>query len=133
MNDSKVRLEHALLDVRDLSRSLEFYGRLIPGWTVRWEGRNDMGGRWAHFGPPGEGQPGYLSLYELPGASPSGEGYGKKARIEHVGFAAADVEEMESRLAAEGITPSDRVDDGKYRRLYYTDPDGHNLEFVQKL
>lgn len=133
MDDTTVRLEHALLDVGNLSRSLEFYAKLLPRWTVRWEGRNDMGGRWAHFGPPGEGQPGYLSLYELPGAGPSGEGYGSIARIEHVGFAAPDVEGMVERLATDGIRPTDRVDDGKYRRVYFTDPDGHNLEFVQKL
>jgi catechol 2,3-dioxygenase-like lactoylglutathione lyase family enzyme len=29
--------------------------------------------------------------------------------------------------------PSDRTDDGKYRRVYFDDPDGVEIEFVQKL
>ncbi|HXI04124.1 MAG TPA: VOC family protein [Candidatus Saccharimonadales bacterium] len=133
MTKIDIHLEHALIDVRDMDATLGFYRKVLPGWTVRWEGRNDMGGRWAHYGPPGEGQPGYLSLYELPGAAPSGEGFGKEARIEHVGFSHPDVDALERSLASEGIRPDDRVDDGRFRRVYFTDPDGHALEFVQKL
>jgi len=133
MSDTAIRLEHALIDVGDLSKSLEFYGKLFPGWTVRWEGRNDRGGRWAHFGPPGQGQPGYLSLYEIPGIEATGESYGGKARIEHVGFAHPDVEALAKRMSELGIPPSDHVEGDGYRRYYFTDPDGHNLEFVQAL
>ncbi len=133
MNAESIHLEHALLDVRDMTRSLSFYQRLIPGWTIRWEGRTSEDNRWAHFGPPGEGQPGYLSLYELPGGSPPDNGLEGSLRIEHIGFAHPDVEALVARLAAEGIRPGDRADDGKYRRAYFTDPDGHELEFVQKL
>lgn len=88
------------------------------------------GTRWVHFGPEGDGQPGYLSLYEVPGAERA-EGHG--VRIEHVGFAHPDVEALAERLSAGGILPADRVDDGRYRRIYFVDPDGHDLEFVQKL
>ena len=130
MTAHPVHLEHALLDVGDLERSLAFYGKLIPGWTVRWDGRTTEGTSWIHFGPEGEGQPGYLSLYETPGLAPSDS---PGARIEHIGFAHPDVDGLVSRLAAAGIRPTDRVDDGRYRRAYFTDPDGHELEFVQRL
>ena len=127
---SNVHLEHALLDVRDLDRSLGFYRALLPDWIVRWEGVTMEGTRWIHFGPPGDGQPGYLSLYETPDAK---ESDASGLRIEHVGFAHPEVEELTARLASLGIRPSDRVDDGRYRRAYFVDPDGHDLEFVQKL
>ncbi len=129
MND--VQLEHALLDVRDLDRSLAFYRKLMPGWTIRWEGPCMEGSRWAHFGPPDpNGQPGYLSLYETPDAGPAPD---DGVRIEHVGFSHPDVNGLAVRLEAEGVAPTDRVDDGQYRRIYFTDPDGHQLEFVQRL
>lgn len=88
------------------------------------------GTRWIHYGPSGEGQPGYLSLYETPGAS---EATDEGVRIEHVGFAHPDVQGLIDRLGAVDIHPSERVDDGAYRRAYFVDPDGHDLEFVQKL
>ena len=68
MTQPTVSLEHALIDVSDLDRSLRFYRQLFPGWTIRWDGRNVDGSRWVHFGPPGDGRPGYLSLYETPNA-----------------------------------------------------------------
>ena len=132
MSNSKVHLEHALVDVRDLETSLGFYARLLPGWGVRWQGRSAEGGRWAHFGPAGAGQPGYLSLYETPEAAPASTN-GSQARIEHLGFAHPDVDALVERLAAAAIQPTDRVDDGRYRRVYFADPDGHVLEFVQQL
>jgi len=127
---SQIHLEHALLDVADVGRSLDFYGALLPDWRIRWEGRTMEGERWVHFGPPGGGQPGYLSLYELPGEPPAGD---EGLRIEHVGFAHPDVDALVARLSPSGIRPSERVDDGKYRRVYFSDPDGHELEFVQEL
>lgn len=127
---SNVHLEHALLDVRDLDGSLGFYRALLPDWIVRWDGVTLEGARWVHFGPPGEGQPGYLSLYETPDAPDAAD---SGVRIEHVGFAHPEVDGLVARLAALGIRPSDRVDDGRYRRVYFVDPDGHDLEFVQKL
>lgn len=131
MNERMAKLEHALIDVRNLDRSLEFYRKMLPGWVVRWEGRTMEGARWVHFGPPGGGQPGYLSLYETPEA---GRLAGEEAlRIEHVGFAHADVGSLLELTAASGIRPNDQVDDGKYRRAYFLDPDGHQLEFVQRL
>ncbi len=38
-----------------------------------------------------------------------------------------------ARLAGARIDAGDRADDGKFRRAYFTDPDGHELEFVQKI
>ena len=127
---NEIHLEHALLDVTDLDRSLGFYRKLLPDWVIRWEGTGGGTGRWVHFGPSGDGQPGYLSLYETPGAK-AGDDSG--LRIEHIGFAHPDVAALVERLTAQEIVATDRIDDGRYRRAYFADPDGHELEFVQKL
>ena len=95
----QIALEHVYLTVTDLDRTLAYYRAFFPEWVVRWEGKSSAG-RWIHFGPQGDGQPGYLSLAEDP------------------------------RAAAQ---PSDVVDDGAYRRAYFDDPDGIEIEFVQKL
>lgn len=130
MRENDVRLEHAFLYVKDLERTLAFYRRLMPTWTIRWEGAGYGGKRWIHWGPPGDGQPGYLSLCEHadPEARPAGE---ESMSIRHVGFVHPDVAGLESRLAAAGIAPSDRASDDRFRRLYFEDPDGHELEFVE--
>ena len=122
----QVTLEHAFFYVHDLERSLEYYEKLMPDWVVRWDGRTDGGYRWVHFGPAGGGQPGYLSICEDASADTSDEGH-------HLGFAHPDVKALEARLKTAGIRPTDRADDGRYRRIYLEDPDGHELEFVEKL
>lgn len=128
--ETHVTLEHANLNVTDLARALEFYGLLLPGWVTRWEGRTQSGDRWIHFGPPGETQPGYLSIYEERGAGPAS---GAGVRVQHLGFAHPDVAALVASLAPAGIRPTDTVDDGAYRRAYFEDPDGHELEMVQRL
>ncbi len=126
---SEARLEHAYLSVTDLDRSLSFYRRILPDWVIRWEGRSE-GGRWIHYGPPGDGQPGYLSLAEQPEAGP----FAPYASLgpQHIGFAHPDVDGLIARLRP-AIQADDYVDDGAYRRVYFSDPDGIELEFVQKL
>lgn len=126
---SHVKLEHAYLSVKDLDRSLSFYRRVLPDWVIRWEGRGD-GGRWIHLGPAGDGQPGYLSIAERSEAEPF-EPY-RALGPQHIGFAHPDVDRLIAELRP-GIEPDDYVDDGAYRRVYYSDPDGIELEFVQKL
>lgn len=121
-------LEHANLNVRSLAKSLPFYERLL-GWEIRWEGLTSQGLRWIHLGPA-EGS-GYLSIYEDPAAFHARED--AAVRVQHLGFAVDDVAGREKALAADGIAPTDRVDDGRFRRVYYADPDGHELELVERL
>lgn len=124
-----VSLEHVYLSVVNLDRTLAFYRRLFPDWAIRWEGRCSTG-RWVHFGPAGDDQPSYLSLAEQPEAAPA-EPY-VRVGAQHVGFAHPDVNGLLARLAPD-IEPTDFVDDGAYRRAYFDDPDGIELELVQKL
>jgi glyoxylase I family protein len=132
MEKDDVRLEHAFVYVTDMEKALGFYRRAMPGWTVRWDGLGYGGKRWIHWGPPGDGQPGYLSLCEIrdPDAKqPDDESLG----VRHLGFAHPDVGALVDRLAAAGLRPTDRTEDDRFRRVYFADPDGNELEFVQEL
>jgi catechol 2,3-dioxygenase-like lactoylglutathione lyase family enzyme len=128
---SEVRLEHAFLYVRDVERSLAFYRRLFPGWTIRWDG-GGFGRRWVHWGPPDDVKSGYLSLCEVgdPTAQRPPDG---SIGVDHVGFTHPDIAGLVARLAASGIDASERTEDERFRRVYFKDPDGHKLEFVQQL
>ena len=133
MTTNTIHLEHALLDIQDLDVSLSFYRQLFPDWTLRWDGHTRDGSRWVHFGPPGAGRPGYLSLYETPNRSRDASD-GVSIKIEHLGFAHPDVNALVQRLkAVSSIRPKDRVEADGFRRVYFLDPDGHELEFVQAL
>jgi len=124
----QIALEHVYLTVTDLDRTLAYYRAFFPEWVVRWEGKSS--GRWVHFGPPGDGQPGYLSLAEDPRAGAI-QPY-STAGLQHVGFAHPNVNALIDRVRG-AAQPSDVVDDGAYRRAYFDDPDGIEIEFVQKL
>jgi catechol 2,3-dioxygenase-like lactoylglutathione lyase family enzyme len=129
-----IRLEHAFLYVASVERSLAFYRALFPGWGIRWSGDNGSGGSWVHFGPPdrpGELQPSYLSLCDAPADLRPGDARIKQAA--HLGFAHPDVDGVKARVAASGVEATDRIDDGRYRRVYFEDPDGYELELVQRL
>jgi catechol 2,3-dioxygenase-like lactoylglutathione lyase family enzyme len=123
-----IHLEHVYLSVSNLDRSLSFYRRLFPDWVIRWQGEGED--RWVHFGPATGEQPGYLSMAEHADARPF-RPY-EVIGVQHVGFAHPDVDALVARLRPE-LEPSDYVDDGRYRRAYFDDPDGVELEFVQKL
>jgi glyoxylase I family protein len=132
MSGNGIHLEHVFISIRDVETSLAFYRKIFPDWVVRWEGPSADGGRWVHFGPKGDGQPGYLSLRESPGAPAPDPPYAS-LRIQHVGFAHPDVEGLRALLAKDGIEPDDSAEDARYRRYYFLDPDGVELEFVQEL
>lgn len=121
-------LEHANLNVRSLAKSLPFYERLL-GWHIRWEGLTSQGLRWIHLAGDDTGS--YLSIYEDPEAFHARPESG--VRVQHLGFAVRDVTSVEKALAADGISPTDRIDDGQFRRVYFEDPDGHELELVERL
>lgn len=129
----EVKLEHAFLSVADLDASLGFYRKLFPDWDVRWSGTHNRGGRWVHFGDSRAPQASYLSLAERADARRGPEQDGALITIDHLGFAHSDVQALVKRAEGSGLQPSQHFVGDGFRRAYFLDPDGHELEFVEAL
>jgi catechol 2,3-dioxygenase-like lactoylglutathione lyase family enzyme len=127
----KITMEHVLFASRNLEKALDFYRALFPSWNIRWEG-NSYGTRWIHFGGPEDGTP-YLSIYEAPKAERAKAPGGGAISIEHFGFRVQDLAGIMAGARERGLEPSDSAEDEDYRRVYYTDPDGHDLELVERV
>ena len=119
-----MRLEHVNLTVSDLDRSEAFY-RDVLGLRVRWRGLTSDGRRAVHIGDDDM----YLALFQAE-ASGTLEPEYEKVGFNHLGFVVRDLDEVRSRLAAQGITPHLEADYDPGVRLYFYDPDGVEVELV---
>ena len=119
-----MRLEHVNLTVADLERSIRFYTELL-GWRVRWQGTTSSGTPAAHVGDDDS----YLAFFEGRGASPAWN-YGAVG-YNHMGFVVEDLDAAKARVIELGgeVHGEDEYDPG--RRLYFTDPDGFEVELVE--
>jgi len=102
-----VGINHVALEVEDLERSLDFYGRLFE---LRFRGRSAA----AAFVDIGDQ---FLALMQGRSQSPDG--------ARHVGLVVDDKEAVRRALADAGV----HVLPG--RRLDFLDPDGNRIEIVQ--
>jgi lactoylglutathione lyase len=102
-----VGINHVALEVADLERSLDFYGRLFE---LRFRGRSAT----AAFVDIGDQ---FIALMQGEGQSPDG--------ARHVGLVVDDKEVVRRDLVAAGveILPGHRLD--------FLDPDGNRIEIVQ--
>ena len=102
-----VGINHIALEVEDLERSLDFYGRLFE---LRFRGRSE-GAAFVDIGDQ------FLALMQGRAQPPDG--------ARHVGLVVDDKEETRRALAAVGaeVLPG--------RRLDFLDPDGNRIEIVQ--
>jgi catechol 2,3-dioxygenase-like lactoylglutathione lyase family enzyme len=53
--------------------------------------------------------------------------------VDHIGFAHPDVGGLVRRAGEHGVRPTDYFDSEGFRRAYFVDPNGHELEFVERL
>tara|TARA_R110002072_G_scaffold170552_2_gene324189 strand:+ start:123583 stop:124002 length:420 start_codon:yes stop_codon:yes gene_type:complete len=127
-----LRLEHLNLVVRDMQETLAFYQAAMPHWRVRCEGEGTWNGvprRWLHFGDDftyiafgdnGTGQNRNLAGYEL--------------GLAHFAFEVSDLDMLTEQLARAGFQPDSPGNKDPYRRnVYFIDPNGFEVEFVQYL
>ncbi|BDX08467.1 VOC family protein [Planctobacterium marinum] len=123
-------IEHVNLVVKNLDNSLRFYGSAFPDWKVRGGGHDKWHGKarqWLHFGDEHQ----YLAF------SDHGEGEnrdlsGHTPGLAHFAFAVSNLEAVRQRLQAVGFEPSKLGSDTPFRsNLYFIDPDGFEVEFVQ--
>ncbi|WP_022943168.1 VOC family protein [Psychromonas hadalis] len=125
-----IRLEHINLVVNDITTSLTFYKAAFPEWKVRDSGAGEWSGKpreWLHFGDDTT----YLALNNN-AESPPRNLAGHQAGLAHFAFEINDLKAMQMRLLEAGFKHHSRVNNNPYRHnIYYLDPDGNEIEFVQ--
>jgi len=115
------RFEHINQLCKDINATQQFYQTLFPDWYVRAEGE-DSGWRWMHLG----NQQFYLALNQPPQSKHSDS----TGHVDHIGFVIEDGEAMKALLEQHNIPYEIYHSPETKARIYVTDPDGTELEFV---
>lgn len=125
-----MQLEHLNLVVSDLQRSLAFYRAVFPHWQVRGEGKADWYGtsrNWLHFGDDYQ----YLTLNDN-GTGENRDLTSNRVGLAHFAFVTSNLSAVIERLEQAGFVPAKEGSDDPHRsNIYYLDPDGFEVEFVE--
>lgn len=120
------RFEHLNLSCKNMDASRKFYQTLFPDWRVRDRGITPEGRKWCHFGNDrvyiafNDGMKGERKQYPY-------EGVG----LNHVGLVIDDGEDLKKTLQANGIEYYTLESPETKNRIYVSDPDGNEIEFVE--
>ncbi len=132
MENNVIYLEHINLVVEDIPKMMTFYQAAFPHWKIRDEGTGEWYGKprkWLHFGDDFQ----YIALNDY------GEGENRNLKGYHTGLAhfAYVIENLDAtvkRLSTAGFEFSTEGSDEPYRRnIYFVDPAGFEIEFVEYL
>jgi len=127
-----ITLEHVNLVVRDIEQTLAFYKAAFPHWAVRGGGKSEWYGKprnWVHFGDDYQ----YLAFND-DGVGENRNLAGHQVGLAHFAFVTSDIEGIIARLAKAGFTVDKQGAEDAYREnVYYVDPNGYEVEFVQYL
>lgn len=118
-------IEHVNLTVRDPQRSAALFADLF-GWHIRWEGPALANGHTIHVSDDRF----YLALYTQDGANTPDDYFIKGRPFNHVGIVVDDLDAIEQRVKAAGLTPFGHADYEPGRRFYFLDPDGTEFEIA---
>ena len=127
-----MHLEHVNLVVTNIEKSLNFYRAAFPHWRIRDQGNGDWYGKprtWVHFGDDYQ----YL-VFSDHGEGENRDLSGPQVGLAHFGFEINNLDAVISRLADAGFAiDKDGADETFRRNIYFIDPDGFEVEFVQYL
>ena len=118
-------IEHVNLTVSDPDRTAAILSAIF-GWHERWRGPAQGGGRTIHLGS----DVAYVALYTGPDGTHADARYAKGEPLNHVGVQVDDLDAVELRVKAAGLTPFSQSDYAPGRRFYFLDPDGIEYEVV---
>ncbi len=125
-----MQLEHLNLVVTDIDAVLEFYRVAFPHWRVRGSGQSDWYGKprkWLHFGDDYQ----YLTFNDN-GVGENRDLSGHQVGLAHFAFVTSDLKGLVERLGAAGFTKDKEGPEDPFRRnVYYIDPAGYEVEFVE--
>ena len=127
-----LHLEHMNLVVRDIPSAVKFYQAAFPHWRIREEGAGHWNGkdrRWLHFGDDYQ----YLTFNDN-GVGDNRDLGGHQTGLAHFAFVTNSIDALVERLADAGFAINHNGADEPYRRnVYYIDPNGFEVEFVEYL
>lgn len=127
-----LQLEHINIVVSDIPKTLAFYQAAFPHWFIRDQGKGDWYGKkrnWLHFGDD----------YQYIAMSDHGEGEnrdlsGYQVGLAHFAFVTNNIEALIGRLDKAGVKIAKPGSKSLHRKnVYYIDPAGFEVEFVQYL
>lgn len=127
-----IQLEHINLVVSDISSMLTFYQAVFPHWKIRDEGTGEWYGKprhWLHFGDD----------YHYIAMSDHGEGHnreleGHQVGLAHFAYVTNNLTALIARLQAAGFEIAKNGGDDEFRKnIYFIDPAGFEVEFVEYL
>jgi catechol-2,3-dioxygenase len=125
-----LHLEHINLVVSDIEQSLKFYQAAFPHWQVRGGGKGQWYGKdrtWLHFGDDYQ----YIALND-DGVGKNRDLTGHQVGLAHFAFVTSDLKGVIKRLADAGFCiDKDGADDPFRDNVYFIDPAGYEVEFVQ--
>lgn len=120
------RLEHVNITVSDPKRSAALMYALF-GWKIRWQGEAINGGYTIHVGNDED----YIAFYAPPEAAKLGVvSYDIINGLNHVALVVDDLDSVEKRVIAAGLTPTSHADYEPGRRFYFRDQDNVEFEIV---
>ncbi len=127
-----IQLEHVNLVIKDLDQSLAFYRAAFPHWRIRAKGGGEWYGKprtWVHFGDDYQ----YLALNAF-GEGNNRDLKGHQVGLAHFAFVVDNIDAMIERLEKAGFPVDNPGAQEPFRRnVYFIDPDGFEVEFVQYL
>ena len=127
-----MHLEHISLVITSLDRSLAFYRAAFPHWRIRTRGEGTWYGKpriWVHFGDDYH----YIALNEM-GEGENRDLTGHQVGLAHFAYVTHNLDAVIKRLRQAGFEVTNPGDDNPHRRnVYFLDPDGFEVEFVQYL
>jgi len=127
-----IQLEHINIVVKDIPAMLKFYQAAFPHWFVREQGKGDWHGKprnWLHFG----------DNYQYIAMSDHGEGEGRdlagyQVGLAHFAYVTSNLVAVINRLQQAGFKiAKDGAVEPHRKNIYFTDPAGFEVEFVQYL
>ena len=127
-----LNLEHLNLVVNDIDAQLAFYSAAFPHWRIRAENNDQWYGkprRWLHFGDDYQ----YLTFNDN-GVGENRDLAGHQVGLAHFAFVTSNLAALIDRMKNAGFPPAkDGADEPHRSNVYYVDPAGFEVEFVEYL
>lgn len=119
------RIEHVNVTVSNPERAATLM-QVLFGWHIRWQGPARDGGRTIHIGSDTS----YIALYTGRDVRYTADDFAKGRPLNHIGVEVDDLDTVEAKVSAAGLSPFNHGDYDPGRRFYFLDPDGIEYEVV---